>query len=99
MKEQWKDFRQLLCRVYIFLLMVVLPLYAPKGYWGLGDQKYLLFRNVTILCLLGFLSALCPGGSIGCREPLRKMSFMDICMLLYEFFTSNFFKFNIYQTI
>ena len=83
MKEQWKDFRQLLCRVYIFLLMVVLPLYAPKGYWGLGDQKYLLFRNVTILCLLGFLSALCPGGSIGCREPLRKMSFMDICMLLY----------------
>ena len=35
----------------MIVLLVALPLYTGEGYWRLGETKYLLFRNVTIVCL------------------------------------------------
>lgn len=32
-------------------LLVVLPLYTGGSYWQLGDTKYGLFRNVSLICL------------------------------------------------
>lgn len=42
----------MLCNLYMVVLLVYLPLYIGRdGYWKLGDGKYLLFRNVSMLCL------------------------------------------------
>ena len=45
------EFLNLLCGLYIVGLTVVLPLYTGGTYSQLGDTKYLLFRNLTGLCL------------------------------------------------
>ena len=45
------EFMGLLCNLYMIALLVVLPLYTGEGYWKLGDTKYILFRNVSFLCL------------------------------------------------
>lgn len=51
MKEERNEFLGLLCNLYIVALLVALPLYTGEGYWQLGDTKYMLFRNVSVLCL------------------------------------------------
>lgn len=45
------EFLNLLCGLYIIGLTVVLPLYTGGTYSQLGDTKYLLFRNLSGLCL------------------------------------------------
>lgn len=45
------EFLALLCGLYITVLLAVLPLYTGEGYWRLGETKYLLFFNVTVICL------------------------------------------------
>lgn len=40
-----------LSKVYLFLLLVMLPLYMQNGYEMLGDVKYFFFRNCSIVCL------------------------------------------------
>ncbi len=45
------EFAGLLCNLYMIALLAVLPLYTGEGYWKLGDTKYILFRNVSFLCL------------------------------------------------
>lgn len=52
---KWKKFvayyaRVVLC-VYLFLLIVVFPYYAPEGFVKLGVHKYIFFREVGIQCL------------------------------------------------
>lgn len=41
----------LLCGLYAAGLLAVLPLYTGQGYWQLGNTKYTLFRNLSLLCL------------------------------------------------
>ena len=51
MKSGKKEFLSLLCKLYMVALLVALPLYTGEGYWNLGDTKYMLFKNVSWLCL------------------------------------------------
>ena len=46
-----KEFTGMLCNLYIAALMVLLPLYTRGTYVMLGDDKYGLFRSVSLLCL------------------------------------------------
>lgn len=56
------EFLGLLCNLYLTALLVVLPLYTGKdGYWKLGDTKYELFRNISLLCLGSWLVLGMPG--------------------------------------
>ena len=40
-----------LCKVYLFFLFAMLPLYMQNGYEMLGDVKYFFFRNCSVICL------------------------------------------------
>ncbi len=51
MKSGNKEFLNLSCNLYIAAMLAVLPLYTGQGYWQLGNTKYVLFRNITVLCL------------------------------------------------
>lgn len=91
MKDGKNEFLGLLCNLYIVILLVALPLYTGEGYWQLGDTKYMLFRNTSLLCLGGWLLAGMPGRiSAGLKvaktwKSRRQAVFsgMDGAMLLY----------------
>lgn len=51
MEKNGREFLGLVCGLYMTVLLAVLPLYTGQGYWQLGEMKYLLFRNVSVLCL------------------------------------------------
>ena len=57
MKDEKNEFLGLLCNLYLVILLAVLPLYTGDGYWQLGDTKYMLFRNLSLLCLGIWLAA------------------------------------------
>lgn len=57
MKNVNNEFLGLLCKLYLVALLAALPLYTGKGYWNLGDTKYMLFKNVSLLCLGIWLAA------------------------------------------
>ena len=57
MKNGNNEFLGLLCNLYLVALLVALPLYTGKGYWNLGDTKYMLFKNLSLLCLGIWLAA------------------------------------------
>lgn len=60
MKEN-NDFLKMLCKLYMAALLVVLPLYTGGQYWDLGTRKYMLFRNVSLLCMGCWLAAVLAG--------------------------------------
>ncbi len=51
MQNTKREFLGILCSIYMVVMLAVLPLYMTDGYYRLGDAKYVLFRNVTILCV------------------------------------------------
>lgn len=51
MENGRKEFVSTLCNIYIVFLLAVLPLYTQGTYYKIGDSKYLLFRNVSLICL------------------------------------------------
>ncbi len=57
MRNGDNEFLRLLCNLYLTALLVALPLYTGEGYWNLGDTKYTLFKNITLLCLGIWLAA------------------------------------------
>jgi O-antigen ligase len=61
MDKRKNEFLGLLCNFYIIVLMAAVPLYTGEGYWKLGDTKYVLFRNVSILVLGCWLVLGMPG--------------------------------------
>ncbi len=61
MKKERNEFLGLLCNLYLIALLAALPLYTGEGYWKLGDTKYILFRNVSVLCLGCWLVLGMPG--------------------------------------
>lgn len=50
-KSRGKEFLETLCNIYMIFMMAVLPLYINGTYYLLGDTKYDLFRNVSVICL------------------------------------------------
>lgn len=71
MKDEKNEFLGLLCNLYLVILLAVLPLYTGDGYWQLGDTKYMLFRNLSLLCLGGWLLAGMPGRVGSAAEQVR----------------------------
>lgn len=57
MEESRQEFLGKLCNLYLTAMFAVLPLYTGGTYLRLGDTKYLLFRNLTMICLGIFLAA------------------------------------------
>lgn len=51
MKTIKEEYLGLLCKFYLVILLAVLPLYMQDGYYLLGDGKYTLFRNCSLLCI------------------------------------------------
>ena len=53
MENRKEEFLKTICQIYMTALLVVLPLYyIPwNGYYKLGDTKYYLYRNISLLCL------------------------------------------------
>ncbi len=68
MKREKNEFLGLVCNLYLIVLLVALPLYTGEGYWKLGDTKYILFRNVSYLCLGCWLVLGMPGRVRAVRE-------------------------------
>lgn len=80
------DFISVLCNLYLIFLTAVLPLYTGGTYWQLGDTKYILFRNVTLVCLGVWLAVSllrAVFSLIGKNRRLPGLSVMDFCMLAY----------------
>ena len=65
MESRKEEFLKSVSQIYLVAILVVLPLYyIPwNGYYKLGDTKYYLYRNISLLCmgiclLVGLLAAL-----------------------------------------
>ena len=53
MENRKEEFLKIVCQIYMAATLVVLPLYyIPwNGYYKLGDTKYYLYRNISLLCI------------------------------------------------
>ncbi len=53
MENRKEEFLKIVCQIYLIAVLAVLPLYyIPwNGYYKLGDTKYYLYRNISLLCL------------------------------------------------
>jgi len=51
-KKLVKYYTKVVLYVFLFLLIVVFPYYAPNGYVKLGVYKYIFFREIGIQCML-----------------------------------------------
>lgn len=81
-----REFSGILCNFYMVALTVLLPLYTRGTYVMLGDSKYVLFRNVSLLCLVlsgAAALAACPELFKECTFQFAGLSRTDICMLCY----------------
>lgn len=59
MESSGREYLGMVCKLYACAVLAVLPLYMKEGYWQIGDVKYELYRNVTLLCLAaGMLAGL-----------------------------------------
>lgn len=97
MKTKDNEFQCILCKLYMVVILCVLPLYTRGTYAQLGDTKYLLFRNVSFICVGLWLvtTVICSvqqmlvrKSGIGRQEdaicrPERTWSTMDTCMAAY----------------
>ena len=90
MEQNKREFLETVCKIYMTALLVLVPLATGGSYWKLGDRKYLIFRNVSLLCLgiwlLVTLSVFLAGfvqKSINNHLSQYAWSPVDICMLLY----------------
>ncbi len=77
MKSAREEFLGVLCNLYMIFLLAVFPLYNTGTYYMLGDTKYFLFRNVSVICLGVWLVM----GLI--FELRKKCSIVDISVLCY----------------
>ena len=53
MENRKEEFLKIVCQIYMAAIFVVLPLYyIPwNGYYKMGDTKYYLYRNISLLCI------------------------------------------------
>ncbi len=64
-----EEYLGILCKFYMVVLLAILPLYMQDGYYLLGDVKYTLFRNCSLLCLGLWLAV--EIGSFLCNEIVK----------------------------
>lgn len=53
MENRREEFLKTVCQIYMVAVLVVLPLYyiPGNGYYKLGDSKYYLYRNISLICM------------------------------------------------
>ena len=53
MENRREEFLKTVCQIYMAAVLVVLPLYyiPGNGYYKLGDSKYYLYRNISLICM------------------------------------------------
>lgn len=53
MEKRKEEFLKIVCHIYMAAILVVLPLYyiPGNGYYKLGDSKYYLYRNISLICI------------------------------------------------
>ena len=53
MEKRKEEFLKIVCQIYMAAILVVLPLYyiPGNGYYKLGDSKYYLYRNISLICI------------------------------------------------
>ncbi len=86
MESGKKEFLGLLCNLYMTALLAAIPLFTGDGYWRLGEAKYTLFYNVSLLCLGGWLVIGMPG-RVKALFPIRagrRLSGVDRAVVLYS---------------
>ncbi len=75
-----RNWTQDLLRLYLLAMTVVLPLYMKNGYDGLGEAKSVLYKNMSLLVLIGLVFAL--AFSEQKRLEIGKWSVTDIFVAL-----------------
>ena len=79
MERNRQEFLEMLCNLYVTAILAVLPLYTRGTYYRLGDDKYLLFRNISLVCAaVWLLSGIAAGIWKAVR---RKGQFPDGCSI------------------
>ena len=78
MENRKEEFLKIVCQSYLIVILAVLPLYyIPwNGYYKLGDTKYYLYRNVSLLCQGIALLAMC----LCCKQPVDRGT-SDFCQI------------------
>lgn len=56
MEDNRREFLSILCGIYMVFILAVLPLYTGGSYYKIGDSKYYMFRNVSLFCLVLWLT-------------------------------------------
>lgn len=53
MENRKEEFQKIICQIYMVVVLAVLPLYyiPGNGYYKLGDTKYFLYRNISMVCM------------------------------------------------
>lgn len=53
MENRKEEFLKTVCQIYLVAVLAILPLYyiSWNGYYKLGDTKYYLYRNISLLCI------------------------------------------------
>ncbi len=103
MEENGREFLKNLCNLFIAALLAVLPLYTGGTYYHLGDTKYLLFRNISLVCLAMWaaVGALVLVGNTwkksGAAGQKRRYSPVDFCMAAYGIAVLISFLFSAYR--
>ncbi len=75
---------------YFMIMLVISPLYMRKGYNGLGDAKYVIFRVATVFFavsagILYLIPVIIPGRRI--KVSKIRIDLPDVLMLVYLFVT------------
>ena len=76
MEKRKEEFLKIVCQIYMAAILVVLPLYyiPGNGYYKLGDSKYYLYRNISLICM-GMISGAGSTSSLGMSSAV----YMGLC--------------------
>lgn len=85
MRARVQDALKIAVKVYLMLILLILPLYMQDGFVMIGNAKYLFFRNVTLFVVLLTTVMLVALAVIRNRERKRslRISSTDLLTALY----------------
>ncbi len=79
MKEKAGEYKQTVVEAYLFLMLLVHPLYMRDGLNYIGDAKYLFYRNVSLVFVAAALVLL----ALTRGKERQKLSGIDVFVLAY----------------
>lgn len=83
MKALKEEYLGILCTFYLIILFAVLPLYMQDGYYLLGDGKYVLYRNCSLICMGIWLVAEVIVFFGNREKDTHPLAIVDIFMIAY----------------